>query len=324
MSNIETPTTRREVLARSIGLAVGAAVWTPRWAHAQSKLKSTLRMKTCLTPGSIGVTASQMEAIELAERYGFDAVEPYSGYLASLSDQEIDEIAATLKAKGLVWGAAGLPVDFRRDAETFNEGMKGLPGVAAALAKAGASRVGTWLMPGHDSLTYVQNLRQHAARLREAARVLGDHGHRLGFEYVGTFTLRNRFKYPFVHTLAETQDLIAEIGADNLGLVLDTWHWWQAGDTVDDILSLKNEQVVSVDLNDAPAGVPFREQQDGRRELSSATGVIDVAAFLSALRQIGYDGPARAEPFNQKLNEMDNDAACEAVISAMRKSIDAL
>jgi sugar phosphate isomerase/epimerase len=309
---------RREFLAFALRTTLGAALLTPILGRGQRS--SGRKMTICLTPGSIGVSANQMEAIALAERHGFEAVEPFGAYLAARTEQEISEIVAGLKAKRLVWGAAGLPVEFRQDEGKFNEGMKTLPKVAAALARAGVNRVGTWLSPGHNSLTYLQNLRQHAQRLREAARVLNDHGHRFGLEYVGTVTSRTGPKYPFVHTMAETKDLIAEIGTGNVGLVLDSWHWWQAGDTAQDILSLKNEEIVSVDLNDAPASVPKVQQLDGQRELPCATGVIDAAAFLNALARIGYDGPVRAEPFNRAVNDLDNDAACAATIKAMRKA----
>ena len=305
-------------------MALGAAVLGPRKSLAQSAGRPQRKMKLCLTPGSIGVDAGQMEAIELAERHGFEAVEPYGGYLASLNDAQIGEVVASLQDKGLVWGAAGLPVDFRGDVEKFEHDLRDLPEIAAALQKAGATRVGTWLRPGHDSLTYLQNLKQHAERLRQVAKVLGDHGQRLGLEYVGTHSLQSRYKYPFVHSLAETLDLIAEIGTGNVGFVLDTWHWWQAGDTADEILALAHEQVISVDLNDAPAGVPKQEQLDNQRELPAATGVIDVRAFLSALAKIGYAGPIRPEPFNRKLNAMDNDAACAATIKAMRTAMESV
>ncbi len=279
-------------------------------------------MTICLTPGSIGVSANQTEAIELAARHGFEAVEPFGNYLATLSDQQITDLTGTVKAKNLVWGAAGLPVEFRQDEGRFNASMKSLPKVAAALQKSGVERVGTWLSPGHNSLTYLQNLRQHAKRLGEAAHVLKDHGQRLGLEYVGTLTARLSRKYPFVHTMAETQELIAEIGTGNVGLVLDSWHWWTAGDSAEDILALKNQDVVSVDLNDAPAGVPKEQQIDGKRELPCATSVIDLASFLNALQRIGYDGPARPEPFNKPLNDLDNDPACAAAVKAMRKAVD--
>jgi sugar phosphate isomerase/epimerase len=104
-----------------------------------------------------------------------------------------------------------------------------------------------------------------------------------------------------------------------VGAVLDSWHWWQAGDTVADVEALRNEDVVSVDLNDAPAGVAFDQQRDNRRELPAATGVIDVGAFLAALNRIGYDGPVRAEPFNQAVNRMSKDDACAATAAALKK-----
>jgi sugar phosphate isomerase/epimerase len=118
--------------------------------------------------------------------------------------------------------------------------------------------------------------------------------------------------------MAETKELIAEIGTGNVGFVLDSWHWWTAGDTIEDLRTLKNEQIVSVDLNDAPAGIPKEQQIDGRRELPRATGVIDLAGFLKALQEVGYDGPVRPEPFNKSLNDLENEAACAATIQAMK------
>jgi sugar phosphate isomerase/epimerase len=120
--------------------------------------------------------------------------------------------------------------------------------------------------------------------------------------------------------MAETKELIAEIGKPNVGFVLDTWHWWTADESADDVLTLTNEDVVSCDLNDAPQGIPKQEQQDGSRELPLATGVIDVKPFLEALVKIGYDGPIRAEPFNKALNDMPDEDACAIVSEAMRKA----
>jgi sugar phosphate isomerase/epimerase len=89
------------------------------------------------------------------------------------------------------------------------------------------------------------------------------------------------------------------------------------------VLSLKASDVVAVDLNDAPAGIPKDQQMDNRRELPCATGVIDVGAFLNALNEIGYDGPVRAEPFNQALNRLakeDKETACAATAQAVKKA----
>lgn len=279
------------------------------------------RLTLSLAPGSIGVQASQIQAIDLAHRHGFESVEPYTDTLASLSTEQLTELLGQLKAKNLGWGTAGLPLEFRQDDQRFADGLGKLPKVAAALQRAGVTRVGTWLSPGHSMLTYIQNFKQHATRLREGARVLKDNGLRLGLEYVGTKTSRDNVRYPFIHSLAELQELIAEIGTGNVGVILDSWHWWQAGDSAAALEALRNQEVVSVDLNDAPAGIAKELQRDNQRELPAATGVLPVAPFVTALTKIGYDGPVRAEPFNKALNDLDNDAACAATIAALKRAL---
>ena len=137
-----------------------------------------------------------------------------------------------------------------------------------------ASGRGAWVTPASDTEPYLQNLENLSKRLREAAKIAGDHGLRLGLEYIGTKRSWRGRKYTFVHSLAEAEDLIAAIGTGNVGVVLDSWHWWQADDTVEDLLTLTNEQVVSADLNDAPPGLAKEDHYDNQRELPMATGVI--------------------------------------------------
>jgi len=278
------------------------------------------RMTMDLVCGAIGVSANQREAAELAARHGFESVGADGGYLAGLSAGQLADFQGWMKEKKVVFGAAGLGLEFRQDQSKFEEGLKTLPGIAAGSHRAGVDRMGTWLMPSSRTMTYVQNFRQHTARLREVAKILKDHGVRLGLEYVGPKTSWASSRYPFIHTLGELKELISEIATGNVGVVLDSWHWWNAGDTVEDLLALKAADVVAVDLNDAPAGIPKEQQADGRRELPCATGVIDVAAFFNALNQIGYDGPVRVEPFNQVVNKMSREEACAAAATSLRKA----
>jgi sugar phosphate isomerase/epimerase len=310
----------RRAFLRDVALLT-ASTYSLSMGAAEGPTPAKRKMTLCLSPGSIGVSGNQMQIIDLAARYGFESVEPQGEYLAGLSPDKLPDVLASMKDHGLVFGAAGLPVEFRQSEDKFAEGLKNLAPLAAGLNRAGVKRMGTWLMPGHSSLSYVENFHQHARRLRSAAKVLQDQDIRLGMEYVGTRTIWTRQRYPFIHTLKEMRDLMAEIGTPNVGVVLDSWHWWQADDTAADLLSLKNADVVSVDLNDAPSGVAKDQQIDGRRELPCATGVIDVGAFLRALNQIGYDGPVRAEPFNKPLNDLENEPACAATIAALKKAV---
>jgi 2-keto-myo-inositol isomerase len=130
----------------------------------------------------------------------------------------------------------------------------------------------------------------------------------------------SRNKFAFIRTMREVRELIDATGEKNMGVQLDSFHWFCAGDTVADLLTLDREDIVTVDLNDAYAGRTADEQIDGQRELPTATGVIDLKAFLGALVQIGYDGPIRAEPFNKKLNDMENEEAVKLTAEMMTRA----
>lgn len=275
------------------------------------------RFYSAFVPGSLGVAADQALAIELAAKHGFDSVQPFPG---DLLRDGIGRHVEALEEHQLQWAAAGLPVEFRKSDAEFDEGLAALPRQADALQAAGVTRVGTWLRPSSDTLTYMQNMKRTADRLRKVANVLQDRNLRLGLEYVGTKRNWTAMRHSFVHTMAGTKDLIAEISVGNVGIVLDSWHWWTSGETGSDIRTLSNSDVVSADLNDAPAGIERDDQYDNQRELPLATGVIDIRDFLEALVEIGYDGPIRAEPFNSELREMDDDEASRITGQAMTRA----
>jgi sugar phosphate isomerase/epimerase len=292
------------------GLAAGAM--PPRAMAAQKKRKFTMDLRC----GSIGVRADLEESVRLAAKFGFESVAPSESALAKLSDGQRDELLGLLKETGVVWGGAGVPVNFRGDEAKFTADLAKLPEVAQGLLRAGVTRASTWLTPTSDELTFLANFRQHVRRLGEIAKILGDEGIRFGVEYVGPKTSWTKARYPFVHTMAEARELIAEIGRDNMGLVLDSWHWYTAGETETDLLELTGRDVVACDLNDAPAGIPVDQQVDSTRDLPGATGVIDLKTFLGALVKIGYDGPVRAEPFKK----MPAEEAVATTAAAMKKA----
>jgi sugar phosphate isomerase/epimerase len=277
-------------------------------------------MQMHLSCGALGIKASPQQAIDLAAKHGFDVVDADGKYLGGLSGGELQDLLRGMEAKKIGWAMAGLPVEFRRDEATFSAGLADLPGYARGLGRAGVHSVTTWVSPSSNDLTYLANLKLHAARFREIARVLDGSGLRLGIEYVAPKTLWAAQRYPFIHSMAEMRELISEIGQGNVGLVLDSWHWYHAGDSGADILALRAKDVVSVDLNDAPAGVAKDQMVDGKRELPGATGLIDGKIFLESLKRIGFAGPVRAEPFNDAVRRMPPDDAAEAAAGALRKA----
>ncbi len=130
--------------------------------------------------GHIGVKANQQQALEYAVKYGFGGIAPSEGEFANKSAAEIGEWVALMKQKGIRYGAAGLPVEFRRDEAQFQKDMAQLPKRAALLKQLGVTRVATWITPGHNELTYLQNFKMLETRFREAAKVLKDNDHPAG------------------------------------------------------------------------------------------------------------------------------------------------
>lgn len=312
------PLPRRRFLTRT-SLAAAALATLPGLSLADALPRRSFTLD--LTPGAIGVSGDPHAILRLAHTHGFESVQPDGAFLARQDEAGRQQVLETLQALGLHWGSAGLPVEYRRDEETFRRDLAHLPPIAAALRHAGVTRIGTWISPGSNDRPYAENLSLHATRLRAVSRILADHGLRFGLEYVGTPSLRARFQFPFVHRLSQTRELIAAIDVPGTGLILDSWHWWTAGESPEDLAPVRNADVVAVDLNDAPAGLPLAEQQDNRRELPAATGVIPIRGFLRALLTMGYDGPVRAEPFNAPLNQLENDPACARTIAALRAAV---
>jgi len=117
----------------------------------------------------------------------------------------------------------------------------------------------------------------------------------------------------------DMMELIVAIDTPNVGLLMDSWHWYTSHGTVEELLTLSNKDVVHVHVNDAPAGLAVDKQVDNRRALPVTTGVIDMKGFINALVRIGYDGPVECEPFDQQLRQMDAEAALQKTSDALKR-----
>lgn len=315
---IQAKTISRRTFCRSAIAAAAAMHFAGPFAQA-SQAKGKVKFYKNLAPGHIGVRANQRQALEYAVKYGFDSISPNPGEFQNKSASEIREWIRLMKEKGVRYGAGGLPVEFRRDQERFKNDLAQLPKRARVLKQLGVTRVATWITPGHRQLTYRQNFDMLTKRFREVAKVLKDNDIRLGLEFVGPRTSRSRSRFAFICTHIEMMELVEAIGTGNVGLLLDSWHWYTAHGTVDELLELSNNDIVHVHVNDAPAGIDVDKQVDNRRALPATTGVINLKGFINAMVKIGYDGPVECEPFDQKLRDMDNDAALQKTIESLNR-----
>lgn len=268
-------------------------------------------MYSNLCPGAVGLGGPMAEVLPLAKQAGFAGVDP-------VIDASVGATGGLYASLGLRLGSVGLPVEFRETAADYRRGIDGLGLFAQRAEELGCTRCATWLRPASDALTYRENFALHVERLRPVARILAAHDLRLGLEFVGPATSRQGKRCEFIHTLPQLLELRDAIGVETVGVLLDSWHWYTSGGTLDELRQLRNEDIVLVHVNDAPAGIPVDEQKDNCRELPGATGVIDLPGFMGILREIGYDGPVTVEPFCKRLDSLSREERARVVADSLR------
>jgi sugar phosphate isomerase/epimerase len=257
-----------------------------------------------LCPPTIGIANQTLPQLcALAREHGFGGVDLPGEALESVDAAR--EAAHMLADAGLRPGLFWLPCDVSSaDDAAFLRGMAALRTMLPCVQAAGGTRTYNHIWPGSDLRPYAENFHWHVARLRPLTELLGEYGVTLGLEFIGPQTLRDRFRHPFVHTLAEVLELADAVGP-SVGVVLDFFHWYASGGTLDALRRrLPAGRIVNVHANDAVAGRPREAQRDDERDLPLATGVIDAAGLMRWLREIGYDGPIIAEPFTPQLNRL--------------------
>jgi len=265
--------------------------------------------------GAIGVSAGFEESVALAASHGFEGVYTNTAYLMEKGPEAVRRL---LDENGVRPAGWGLPVAFaEEDEDKFSESLGRLEPVCERCAAIGDLRTSTYVLSFSDTRPFAEQfgfLRERFARIGE---ILARYGIRLGLEFLGPQTLRRGHAYEFIYTMEGMLELCDAIGTANMGLLLDCWHLYTSGGSMDEVLKLEDEDVVNVHINDAPAGIPLSEQVDNVRGLPGESGVIDVKGFLAALKKIGYSGPVMVEPFSQRVREMPDREAILATKQAM-------
>ncbi len=269
-------------------------------------------MYKTLSPGAIGIRGlSLSESIDLAKATGFAGLD-FS--IQQAAEMGADAARALFDEAGIKYGAWGLPVRWQSD--DWRDDLAELPRYAAVAAEMGAERVSTWCPPSSTEREFDENFAWHLERFRAIAEVLNEHGMRFGIEFIGPQSLRPPDKHSFIYTMEGMLELAAAIGTGNVGLLLDAWHLYTSGGSLDDLDKISNADIVNVHVNDAPAGLTMSEYMDHDRRLPCETGVIPLAGFMGKLAALGYDGPVTPEPFSARVNAIEDPLEAAMVTAA--------
>jgi len=142
---------------------------------------------------------------------------------------------------------------------------------------------------------------------------------KLGLEFHSPLHLRRARPHEVLWRMDETLSFARSCG-ENVGLLLDSWHWHHAGAGTADILAAGGD-ILHVEVADAADLDPEDVRDDER--LLPGRGVVDLDGFFTALGTIGYRGLVTPEVFGYTAPGTPVDAARVALEAVRLASRDA-
>ncbi|MBL4928775.1 sugar phosphate isomerase/epimerase family protein [Fuscibacter oryzae] len=116
--------------------------------------------------------------------------------------------------------------------------------------------------------------------------------------------------------LADQLELITRANRPNLRLVVDFWHCYASGDTPADVAALPCDLIYGVHVCDSltfPGGIP---DESVLRDVPTGAGVLNLAAWVDAVKATGYQGWWSCELFC-RLQQQENSFAVAADLHAL-------
>jgi 2-keto-myo-inositol isomerase len=149
-----------------------------------------------------------------------------------------------------------------------------------------------------------------AARLVSLATLAARYGVRIALEFIAGSRL--------LGSLPTALSVIRKAAQPNVGLCLDTFHFFAGVSKLEDLDELRPGEVEHVHFHDVPAAVPRELLVDADRVVPG-TGVIPLARVVTALRRIGYAGALSVELFDPAVQKGDPAATARSCYAAVTR-----
>lgn len=231
--------------------------------------------------------ADHIRYIKKAAEIGFDILEFQAQPLLEMPDEKITEIKRVADEYGIEL-TYSLGLDKKYDIASPDEsvrlgGIKYLTNILkrVALQKgtviSGVSYAG-WGVPDLAVIDKKQLTENSLRSMRELAKVAKDLGITYAVEAV------NRFEGVVLNTAAEAVAYVEELGCDNVGVLLDTYHMNIEEFNLGDAIRTAGKHLIGLHTGENNRSVPGR-------------GHLDWDEIFKALSDVGFTGRIVSEPF---------------------------
>ena len=132
--------------------------------------------------------------------------------------------------------------------------------------------------------------------LRDLSDIAQPFGVQLAFEFLGSPGCS-------VSTLAQAWEIVQIVDRANVGMVLDTFHFYAGGSTLESIIDIDANKLFIFHINDVEPGE--RSTLTDAQRLMPGEGVIPLGDICRGLRNAGYKTMASVEIFRPEYWEWD-------------------
>lgn len=272
-----------------MGLFTLFASLRPTFKDQGTKIQFTL-MKLALN-GATTMRADLQTDLEAAEAAGFDYVEIWASklrdYLKSNSPSDLKALFAEHKLEPLSINSIE-HITFRNDTDydSIKNQCRELSEVAAAINCQCIVVVPGRIPEGGASRDEV--IEESVRVLNQLCDIAEEHAVSLAFEFLGQTDCT-------VQTLELAHEIVRTADRKNLGLVLDSFHFYAGGSTIEMIEALDPALLTVFHINDSEDR-PVEELNDSHR-LLPGLGILPLREIMGAFNRIGYDKVASIEIF---------------------------
>lgn len=155
-------------------------------------------------------------------------------------------------------------------------------------------------------------IRQTSETLKEYCGIASEYGVKVAFEFLG-------FKNCSVNNLETCARIVEETAKDNLGIVLDTFHFFIGNSGLRSLETIDLEKLFVVHINDCE-NLPKSGLKDSHR-LFPGDGIIPLDEILQVLNGRGYAGVVSVEIFRPEYWEW---APEKTMLAARKKTLEVL
>ena len=253
-----------------------------------------MKFLTCLNHSTIMTTPLE-KAILAAEEAGFEGFdlwrENLEEYLKAKSIKDLAKLFASIKIKPVCLTGVG---DFmQKTPDEFEKIKEQILLLFEILKELSVNAV--VINQSNMRWDYQESFKVAVERVQQLSEMATEYDIRLALEYLGFSD--------FVNCIKRALAIYNEVKSKNVGLLVDTYHMYKAGDQLSDLEKIPYGFIFFVHIANV-LDVPKEKITDAEREYPSQ-GKLDLLPVLKLLESKGYNGYLSVELFRKDYWEED-------------------